>query len=383
MNTKSTTLTVLCSICCTILVLLAAGCKRADKEVIETKTVVVDTENFAPVDSFFTDWKYVMLQSSDEVLINDDTEYRTSDKYIIAYSQDRGFYAFDMAGKLVSAFNKYGEGPGEYLDITDYYISDNDIFAVDRIKNKVMKYNILSGDVVSEIPLPDTYMYLAPLGSSHMVLSPAYCSARKFNFSVLDVKDKNIVADFMPYKNYESCIFSDFTAFVGQGKDCVYGVVPYSHTLYRISETGCQKAYEFTFNSPDQYIPAEEEADICRLSDEYRYKRVVKWLGQYTETSSGAHYQSFELLCNYGIQPFLCKFSSEGGKAITLRIGAKRFEQFPYLTVPPVEFSNGKYVCVAEAERLLHAEEIVGKDTFSSQGLTEDSNPVVFFYTLK
>jgi len=380
---KSTTLTALCCICCAILSLPIVGCKDTNKEATETKTVIVDTENFAPVDSFFTKWEYVMLQSPEEALISDYAKYRTSDKYIIAFSKEHGFHVFDRAGKLVKSFGKYGEGPDEYLGIEDFYISDNDLFAVDSTKKKVMKYDIRSGNFVSEIPLPDTYMYLAPLGSSHMVLSPAYTSSRKFNFSVLDIKDDTIVADYMPYTIGKSYIFGEFTAFVGQGKDCVYGVVPFSHTLYRISETDCQKAYVYTFNSPDQFVPAEENADLEALADEYRYKRVVKWLGQYAETSSGAHYQYFSMMCDYGIRPFICKFSSEGGNAITYRIGVDECKQFPYLTEFPAEFSNGKYVSVVDAEMLLRIEEIEGKDTFSSQGLTEDSNPVVFFYTLK
>lgn len=365
--------------------MLFTGCiNESSDSAQESQLIKVDTETFSPVEDFFTDSKYVILETSDSCVLDGETIFHTSDDYIVAYSEAVGFSVFDMNGKNVSNFSFRGEGPGEYVEISDYCISGDEIYCMARAQNKIISYNFLKGKLVNEISLKDSYIYLSPLKSSTVVVSPAYTNDSGYNFSILDGKNGEIKKEYLPYETPKSYIFGDFTAFVGKSKKCVYGVLPYDYKLYRISEKECDVMFEYEFNTPDQ-LPAVDSKDIniAQLSEDYKYKRVVKWLGLFADVSDDVKYQNFSLMCNYGILPFLCKINAKDGTVKTLQIGAKRFDTFPYLTGAPFEFRDGWYVCSSAAMSVLGAEKSLGETTFSSKGLTESSNPVIFFYKFK
>ena len=369
---------------CAVLLAVSACTDNSSGLPKEAAMVSVQTESFAHAEDFFSGSKYVILETSDSCLLHGQTKFHTSDKYIVAYSPETGFCTFTMDGKLAGRFSHFGQGPGEYLNVSDFYVKGEEIWCMLLSQKKIVTYNISTGNLGREIALPDIFCYMAPLGSSLMVMSPAYSNRMMYNFSVLNLDGGNIVDNYMEYDVCSSRLFDDFNAFVGEDEECVYATLPFDHTLYRIDPNGCAPFVSYSFDTPDR-LPEDDQQtrDLGKIADDYRLKRVVKWLGPYAKVFDDVCFQSFSLMCDYGILPFLCRYSPDGGEVKTLRIGAERFAGYPYLTVPPFEFSSGYYVCSMTADRVLIAENILGDTTFSDAGLTEESNPVIFFYKLR
>ena len=363
---------------------LSIGCTRSASSVEDGSVITVSTTEFAPIDTFITDYKYVILETTDSCILSGRTKFQTSDKYIVAYSEDNGFDVFNREGKHLKHFSNYGMGPGEAIKVIDFYISGDEIVCVPFIQYNLLVYDVLSGEFLREIPLPDSYYYASPFSNGLIALSPLYSNNSHWNINIYDPKTKSVVNQYLPYQQESSLIISGFNVFVGKGEECLYGVLPFDYTLYRITADTCRAMVRYEFNTTEQIEAFDPETvDIADLSDLYRYSRLVKWLGKYCETESGAHYQQFDLLCEYGVLPFLCKFDGKSSKSETLRIGAEIIDRFPFLMVKPFEMKDGYYISAMEAMAVLNIEESIKSDTFAKLGLTEDSNPVIFFHKLK
>ena len=377
---KLSPLSALLTVC--LLGTLLIGCFGPSSKVGEGITISVKTTESAPADSFFTDYEFVILETTEDALLQRNSMFRTSEKYIIAYSRDRGFNVFSRDGKHIVHFSIAGNGPGESSWITDYYIKGDEIVCVPDMQTKLLVYNVQDGAFTREISLPDTYYYACELSADTIALTPLYSNYSKWNLDVFQTQKQEIITRAMPYEQQAitSLLISGFNFFAGQGDKCAFGVIPFDNKLYRISADGCETLFSYEFDTPEQIEGFDRKtSNISDLLDIYRLKRVVKWLGRYCEMPSGARYQHFDLFGDSGVNPFLCKFDGKTSKSQTLRIGAQLFDNFPYLTSAPFELKDGYYICAKNAETLLDKED----DTFTKLGLTEDDNPVIFFYKLK
>ena len=363
---------------------LSFGCARSVLDTEEGRVIAVSTTEFAPVEEFVTDCEYIVLETSDSCILSGRTVYHTSDKYIVAYSEDGSFDVFNRKGKHLKHFSNYGQGPGEAISVNDYYIDGDEIVCVPAMQAKLLIYNALSGDFLRDVPLPDTYYYVCPFNRDLIALSPLYSNYSYWNFDIFNLETKKTVERFMPYKQLSSIQLGDFNTFVGKGEGCVYAALPYDYNLYCITADTCRTMLRYDFNTSEQI----EEFDIetVKLSDmeeRYRFSRLVKWLGDYCTSESGAHYQQFDLFCEYGVLPFLCKFEDDSSTSETLRIGSEIFDKFPFFIGRPIEMKDGYYITAMEATHVLNREKSLNSDTFAKLGVTEDSNPVIFFHKLK
>ena len=363
---------------------LSAGCARSVLDIEEERFISVSTTKFAPVEEFVTDCEYIVLETSDDCILSGRTVYHTSNKYVVAYSEDSGFDVFNRKGKHLKHFSNYGQGPGEAISINDYYIDGDEIVCVPAMQAKLLIYNALSGEFLRDVPLPDSYYYACPFNRDLIALSPLYSNYSYWNFDIFNLETKKTVGRFMPYKQLNSTVFDGFNTFVGKGEGCVYAALPFDYNLYCITADNCRKMLRYDFNTAEQIEEFDiETVKLWNLAERYLYSRLVKWLGDYCTSESGAHYQQFDLLCEYGILPFLCKFNGLSSKSETLRIGAEVFDKFPFLTKKPFEVKEGYYICAMEATHVLNREKSLNSDTFAKLGVTEDSNPVIFFHKLK
>jgi hypothetical protein len=237
---------------------------------------------------------------------------------------------------------------------------------------------------MAEYKLPNSYLYAAQLDNDNVVLCSSFSNISNKNFAIYNLRSKNVTKEYAPFKNVKTYVYSDFNAIIGKGDNAIYATLPYSHNLYKITVDKCEVVENYKFNTADQ-LPniGDSDIDLAKMDQEYRRKRAVNWLGFFNQTSTSVCYQNFSLLTEYGILPFLCKYNPLTGETKTLKIGAKRFEKYPYLSLPPFEFANGSYVSAVRADIALRIDEQINTETFKKFGVTEDSNPIIFFHHFK
>ena len=89
--------------------------------IIDMDSVITDTLKFNRI-------RYIPLETTDECLIGaaSKTMIKNDKIYVCDYSRANALFVFDMTGKFLFKIARMGQGPGEYIRITDFDIQTND-----------------------------------------------------------------------------------------------------------------------------------------------------------------------------------------------------------------------------------------------------------------
>ena len=117
-------------------------------------------EDYIPYSSVFKNVKTIILESKDDALIGSVREFQVFDGYI--YIMDaviaKSLFVFDMDGHFIRKIGRLGQGPGEYIQLFDFTIdTENGLIFVLDFGYFIHKYRldgtyIHSIDVRSQIP---------------------------------------------------------------------------------------------------------------------------------------------------------------------------------------------------------------------------------------
>ena len=90
-----------------------------------------------------SDIKIVPLETNQDCLIAEVSRIFVLNGHIYVFDkQTKGVYIFDMSGKYVNKVHSIGAGPGEYTDISDVFIDENNIFITDYYINRILVYGL-------------------------------------------------------------------------------------------------------------------------------------------------------------------------------------------------------------------------------------------------
>ncbi len=146
-----------------VLALLASSCvgdKTSGKDSIETITIDVDKAVRAFDISEFvdsTDFRIVPLETSQECVLSSKPGKFSylRDRIYVLDKMSKGLYIFNVSdGSLYSKIQSVGQGPEEYVEITDMFVSDNNIFIYDQFGRKILIYDA-DGNYQSQINTRD------------------------------------------------------------------------------------------------------------------------------------------------------------------------------------------------------------------------------------
>ncbi len=365
-----------------LLLLLLTGCSASESNRGEN-VISIKVDEFSPVTDFFDEVRYVILETNDSSIIGERVKFRLASDYnrIVAFSDQTGFTVFDGNGKWINTFDHQGEGPEEYIGITDFYLFKGELYAVSCYQSKILVYSIDTGECNRVINMADNYSDATWLNDNYIALCSAYNNTSLYNLAILNASEGKIEKRFLPYKFFDSSTDSNYKAFVGRDADGVYVTLPYNTDLYYLTSDTCVVAETYCFNSPDK-LPEVKMEDVNKreMGELTRTTRSVNWLGYFCKPSADMCYQAFELLTDYGNKTYISKYNPISGDSRTFCIDTT--DEFPYLIWKPVLMNDDYYISAPKAEFILSYENISGRTTFTDAGLTHDSNPVIFFYHL-
>jgi hypothetical protein len=106
--------------------------------------------------SLFKKAKIIPLETADESLIGQITEVQVSDGKMFVFDTDHihgGLFVFDMDGKFIRRIGRKGQGPEEYVFLSDFTVDEakHEIYLMDLDRKCIMIYDIETGKYIKRI----------------------------------------------------------------------------------------------------------------------------------------------------------------------------------------------------------------------------------------
>jgi len=178
-----------------IIIFYFFSCSKSEEfqstRIKEIKIDLNQTANFNFSD-FFDTTLIVPLEVSDFSLLGEASKVITTDNLIFVLDKpySESLYAFDYNGKLVHFFSGTGDGPGEFVRVTNFYLSKSadTIFIQDNSLPKILAFN-QSGELLLEKNLRDqaNISDLIPHNDGYLMMSPN-TEKLGMDLSILDSK---------------------------------------------------------------------------------------------------------------------------------------------------------------------------------------------------
>ena len=139
---------------CTLCTTIASCSKSKEASMSELETITIDYENGPLVcfDSIVSDIKFIKLETKENNMIGNIYKMLiTNDRIIIADKfNSKSVHLFDISGKHISKLSNLGNGPQEFLNITDIDITPSGLIAIkDNYKDILLYYN-MDGEFVKK-----------------------------------------------------------------------------------------------------------------------------------------------------------------------------------------------------------------------------------------
>lgn len=251
-----------------IISFLNVACKSDSKKVDESKInntrlvsmdhikVDLKTKKNMPVEELYGDIKFIPLKGGGtmgEILkfeIHGNKFYFQTPNSIFIYSNK---------GIFIREINRLGNGPGEYLVLSDFYVNEvgHGIEIYDSKKKKINRYDS-EGNFISDIDVQlDGYAFTKfPNDKYAVYIGSGYYNEESNNrLNILNSHGK-IERKYIPIKDNEAKFLhlADLTNFK-KFKDKRYFLYGFNDTIYRFKETSIYPEYYIDFQ--DNKLPSE------------------------------------------------------------------------------------------------------------------------------
>ena len=251
-------------------------------------TIKIATNNGTPdLDSIVRNHKFTLLETSEECLVGEVYKLSCRNKkyYILDRHLQKALFVFDEEGKFRNRIGRRGRGPGEFIEPTDFIVSDSTVTVFDMFGHKLLYYNP-GGTFIRSVRLPYSIYEIESGGDGSAIYAVggdnSKCDSLK-NYELLEIGPEGDIRAKV-YKNKYSMDFSNKYDLQGFDEDVIYKKA-FRPAVYMLRD---KKLYaKYIFDIPSHALPGDYEK-LCRgnferfikqYRDEYTY-----FNGQFWET---------------------------------------------------------------------------------------------------
>lgn len=343
---------------CTLAVLLQ-NCIATSRD---NGLLLIDKKNLDEVETgqfseLYKEVRIIPLEATEQSLFAEVRQTITTGSaiFILAKFSDKSFdtavWQYDTNGKLIQQIGSIGEGPGEYLRISNMALRDDSLFLFDDATQKVLLFDAVSGKHLANLhtegfePLADVNTVLPIPGSTNFLLSSNVTDSG-------DADNLYELAEYNPWTEYFKVILPQkfvvewssyefaYPSFSNLDDKMALAVLPLNDTIYSVEYSTtqiqpfaklCIGAAAPTFQMGEEYEKALERAEardyylnrICKIyaSKDYLilnlYVGSVVWnlsakRGWYTlngyKSGSGFPFFPMDIVESHRDNTFVCTF---------------------------------------------------------------------------
>lgn len=266
---------------CTCCVLLFTSCVMEKKNLninkVPTIEIPVDKDDIPNMfSSFFKMSHYVSLETTEESLIRQVEKVVLTDNKI--YILDRLEYqilVFNSSGKFLHKIKMLGQGPGEYVNLSDFSVKGDTIYLLDRMAGKLLIYK--NNFLISEFPTERARSFSVVKHGDYafnMELGTAV-NGNKNGDSYAFYKDNNLLLRGIGYnKNLRGLSFTQSEGHNGFYcySDSIFANFPFNDTIYTVNKRDGSLSPYYCFKTGNDKI--ELDSSIQEI-EELRKKGIV------------------------------------------------------------------------------------------------------------
>lgn len=139
--------------------------------------------------------EYIPLETTDFSLLGriDKVLYQ-KDKFYVLDKKTGGVYVFDRKGKFLSSVCKQGEGPDEYIEMTDMDVDEEgNIYIADNAKMNIIKYSSPDWSFDKKYHIGEHFHEFCKQGESTFIIKDIFeATGLKFKLSSYDVHNQSL-----------------------------------------------------------------------------------------------------------------------------------------------------------------------------------------------
>lgn len=333
---------------------------------------------------------FIRLEKTDSSLLGVVSSVEVFENRIIVKDMlvSKGIYIFDRKGRFIRRPTVMGQGPQEFITLSDFKINKKkkELVVLDRYA-KTMTFFDLDGNFIErkKIDFIGEYFTILPDGK-YVFFSDSSKITEKNTVTVTD-EDLNVLCTYYGTEQNHNFILGVPTRLATNEEGEAMFSPPYDGKVYQVSDTSFFPAYclEYDFGTP---IPHEEVLDITPfgLASFLAKNGYILNKGNFIENRT--HWK-MDFIYNGGLgELYTILYEKATGKSKTLKLqtGKDPLERL----FSDVKGRDGDYfIAIFDPngiERILASESSLAvpqafKDSLSS--VDREDNPLLVFYSLK
>ncbi len=321
---------------------------------------------------------YLQLETNDQCIISniDKLCMDTTFYYVVDKSQNN-VYLFDKNGSFYSKVTRFGNGPEEYLELTDVDVNNNLIYILSNPNKSIYVFKI-DGEFVKKISLNDWFHHI-DVHDECIYLHSSKSNNIGYDVVVIDYKGK-IKNNFLPFQTDNSYRFS-FSPFQ-QTKNSSLLTFPYDSRIALLEKDSCEYKYKLEFDTSYKLtVEKLETLSYEEIKEEVSGKNYLYYI-------DGVTLNSGNQLCgvatinytNQGLRQLLFKVNTYTGESSVYKLGEEISTEYPYLN-NIIAVDDEHYYSIVEPMYV----SIINENFDVENGLEcdEDDNPIICIYKLK
>ncbi|MGN0233192.1 MAG: 6-bladed beta-propeller [Bacteroidaceae bacterium] len=361
----------------TTLMIMLAACTRQEND--HFPIVRVNVHEDLPADSFISSYTYIQLDTVTDPMLSEVKDIRFQDSLLFILDDAGRIFTFSTTGRHIATLDSMGLSSGQYATADAFDVTKTGIFVLCRPQKRIIRYSF-DGHLESIYPVHDYYLDFRVLADSTIVLASGNCNNRMSNFITMDIRSQRFTHESEPFSRTESYISDTYHPFVEQNGDTLLITNPFQTKIKVLSEGQCTPHKAYRFNTKDQIPEKLEDYTFEELTQMTRHKSVVRGIALH-HTTSEAEYIGYEMFGECGLSYMLARIKTDGSTQ-NMTIMNNPDTNFPYLS-SPVFAKDGQLISIMPAYVLLQTEKAYGLNQFTSAGLHQTDNPVIFLHQLR
>lgn len=233
-----------------------AGCTSQERGIDEKVLPVPLAKGLQTIsaDSIFESVEYIALETTEANLLSGLESLSVRLQQDTLYIWDRHqqeLSQYDERGRYLQKLSRRGNGPGEYISVSDFVVLDTMVCLLAGANKKIMFYRKSDFSHVGDLKIPINVSRMK-LYEGLLYLYSGFLSSEYYNMYVVDIHRGKILSRYKPYQQewkgtvYSRTIFNKSTAYN-------YYTEPYNYHIYEAMPDGDSVVFRLDFGKENMY----------------------------------------------------------------------------------------------------------------------------------